>query len=509
MQAETLIDSRAVREAILLRARRSELTPSEAEREAESAGVGPLSFRADPAQFDPATKPFWTLAMVLAWVADRTFEAVREVDNEFRRECIRWTSAAFEGWENGDARLSYWLCQEHDVNAVEVLFGNQRTRAALDDLWLKLQRNELVCLARPALGGDRARVPYEQFYDLTLCGDPRGKHDTLNLKHECTREAYHDPIFASAEVLKVWSPISEGSASEETSLADLPGTSGFARLDYVPDQRDELIERARQGENPESLEAEAARLGIGPLERRPPVDDAELIAKPWTVFMALAWIMRRDLSSVIWWDNDYRTQCTLWKHTEFRLPGEPQRVGWLLEAPEAITWGLFSGGLSGFDADEVPKAKADLWKALRTGSVGSHGLPVGGAPRRALDKLEWIDLDYVCAGGGERAQWAMANNPTWAAYLDVRFAAQEIRSFWASGQEREGATKTKPRKRLSEAELTRQFWAWHKNNDRPTRDEMIAFIGAQGFSREFAREWIKCVSSEQRRGNGEQRRATT
>ena len=89
-------------------------------------------------------------------------------------------------------------------------------------------------------------------------------------------------------------------------------------------KRDALYDRAKRGElTGEEADAEAEKLGPAPLSKRPgrfstrPADDEfrpERMAE-WTLTMALAWILYRDLDEVREWDAAYLAECWRWGHT--------------------------------------------------------------------------------------------------------------------------------------------------------------------------------------------------
>ena len=67
-----------------------EITPEEAEAEAERQGFGPLGTKPNPIDFDPSRIPDWSLPMALAWIAWRTTDAVREHCADYREKCLLW-----------------------------------------------------------------------------------------------------------------------------------------------------------------------------------------------------------------------------------------------------------------------------------------------------------------------------------------------------------------------------------------------------------------------------------
>ena len=94
------------------------------------------------------------------------------------------------------------------------------------------------------------------------------------------------------------------------------------RQPFVLSARDELLERARNGEiTPKEAEAEAYRMGMAPLAGRPADNQFDPRGKPrWSLSMALAWIVWRDFDQVRQRDIEYRTECWNWQPSNVSLP---------------------------------------------------------------------------------------------------------------------------------------------------------------------------------------------
>jgi hypothetical protein len=73
------------------------MKPSEAEAEAARLGLEAFEYRPDPRDYDPMREQFWTLPMVVAWIAYRTADAVRENWDEYRAECRHWRHVGQSG----------------------------------------------------------------------------------------------------------------------------------------------------------------------------------------------------------------------------------------------------------------------------------------------------------------------------------------------------------------------------------------------------------------------------
>src|SRR5215510_3382248 len=86
---EQPVDS-TVRDDLIFKVGRGELTPDEAEAEAKRQGLGPLSQAPDPETFNPMGEAWWTLPMALAWIAWRTPKHVCWFWDSYRKQCLDW-----------------------------------------------------------------------------------------------------------------------------------------------------------------------------------------------------------------------------------------------------------------------------------------------------------------------------------------------------------------------------------------------------------------------------------
>src|SRR6516162_8545233 len=78
------------RDILIDRVRRGELTPEDAEQEAERHGFGPLATKPPPTEFDPDKMHWWSLPMAVAWIAWRNSASVREHYAEYAQKCLYW-----------------------------------------------------------------------------------------------------------------------------------------------------------------------------------------------------------------------------------------------------------------------------------------------------------------------------------------------------------------------------------------------------------------------------------
>jgi hypothetical protein len=78
------------RDLVIHKVRVGEITPEQAEAEAERQGFGPLATKPNSVDFDPSQMPDWSLPMALAWIAWRSIESVREHCADYREKCLLW-----------------------------------------------------------------------------------------------------------------------------------------------------------------------------------------------------------------------------------------------------------------------------------------------------------------------------------------------------------------------------------------------------------------------------------
>jgi hypothetical protein len=74
------------------------MTPDEAEAKLKELGLPPLAPQPDPSDFDPMAEAFWTLPMVVAWIAWRSTSYVTQAWDEYRRQASYWEH---KPWRHG------------------------------------------------------------------------------------------------------------------------------------------------------------------------------------------------------------------------------------------------------------------------------------------------------------------------------------------------------------------------------------------------------------------------
>jgi hypothetical protein len=169
---------------------------------------------------------------------------------------------------------------------------------------------------------------------------------------------------------------------------------------HEKEDRESLIRKARCGEiSSHAAEAEAKRLGLEPLARKPKESDFDPMSEPrWSLAMAMAWIVwRRPRLVLAFWDK-YRLEC--WDWHSHHVETYARRVYHLVQRRPA-TLGMLESD-SEVRAEETfvknqmsrETAKAALWRALQEGTLQATGINFDTGRRVLIPDLEWHDLEY-------------------------------------------------------------------------------------------------------------------
>jgi hypothetical protein len=216
--------------------------------------------------------------------------------------------------------------------------------------------------------------------------------------------------------------------------------------------RSDIIEKAQAGEiTGDQAEAEAKRLGVGPLATKPAADTLDAMAEPyWTMVMAVAWIAWRTPEAVRDQWDEYRSRCFDWHFRRSRIGFDgPIRDGWFLEqrGPSSLLTLQLAESFdraSSSEADlpimSVAESEEALMVALRTDCFPAFGLQDGAGERRPVPAHAWIDLkcmndrhrDYYAPLGGRFAAGVR--------YDDVRVRSASVAGLWQAPKPRPSLT---------------------------------------------------------------------
>jgi hypothetical protein len=211
------------------------LTPEAAEAEAARLGLEPFERTPDPAEFDPMAEVNWTLPMAMAWIAQRTPEAVRDAWDKYAGKCWFWRWRQWRVGPDGPINEGWFLEQRSTptstgLELLEVLSrledeGGQAplmtAKEARDALWDALGAGMLPATGMPRRGG-RSTIPAGEWAELLpVHSDHRDEVGVGGARLD-----YAEPWVPSAAVRHLWGP-------RQTPLA-LPPPSPPLGDGYMP-----------------------------------------------------------------------------------------------------------------------------------------------------------------------------------------------------------------------------------------------------------------------------------
>jgi hypothetical protein len=246
---------RAARRDLLGRVQAGKLSPEEADGAAVAAGLGSLSRYIDPEEFWPTAKSHWTLPMVLAWIAWRTYGEVREWDAGYvpmRRDWglldqpsrtgqaatyglftrKRPTSAQFRQW--GSKRFGPWVVGR---DGRPVVLPEASPAEAMSALWWSLENGDLVAHGVRQVGKPRVEIPARDWIDLKVVADGEGREE-LHVGRGTARERYRDILFAVRSVEAIWGPHNRSGLPDRAEFEYSPMVNDLAA-------RSDLFQRVR------------------------------------------------------------------------------------------------------------------------------------------------------------------------------------------------------------------------------------------------------------------------
>jgi hypothetical protein len=293
------------------------------------------------------------------------------------------------------------------------------------------------------------------------------------------------------------------------------------RQQFVPSARDELLERARNGEiTPREAEAEAGRLGLGPLASHPADDEFDPRATSrWSLSMSLAWILWRDFSEVRQRDNAYRMECWNWQPSYVRLPVDggtstKEVRGHIAVQAHPTSSVLFElhgavglmprGQLS--PGGSPAAAKAELWAALSDARLVAEGIPASGGPRIEVPAREWTDLENVTDGELNGEYFRYRHQPHGRAYSDIVWRRDDLVSLWpeVSGHR----VSARPARKAGTNKDAIDFRKWVEfrlasGESPPTRADAELWADSRNIGVEWARKHHTALPQEMKLARGE------
>ncbi len=199
--------------------------------------------------------------------------------------------------------------------------------------------------------------------------------------------------------------------------------------------KEALIAKVEAGDlTPDEAEAEAARLGIGPLQARPDPADYDPMREPyWTLPMAAAWIAYRTVDAVRESWPYYRERCRHWLYQDkwrhagasgFRLvPWRPPSL-MLLRLAEHLD------DRTDRDPDfsrPVSVAIEELVSGLRASCFEASGIASSSGRREEIPNIAWRELVIIESDG----DLVRPRTGSGTSYRDVVVPTRSVRGLWS------------------------------------------------------------------------------
>jgi hypothetical protein len=225
-------DPDVLRDHLLLRAERGEITKEQAEAEAAAHRLEPFERRPELPRFDPKLKSHWTIVMAVAWIARRDFELVREQDPEFCSECFHWIyrkekdradKTAVPAKRGGyflETMLAPTVSRLALLDAVSRVRGNvpstavMTIREAQAVLWRASSEGRLIAEG-VAADGKVVQIPSREWAHLRLFNG--GGRETLRYVHSRT-EPFTAVKLRQSDLLRLWPATRESPALPATAI---------------------------------------------------------------------------------------------------------------------------------------------------------------------------------------------------------------------------------------------------------------------------------------------------
>ncbi len=211
-------DPRHAIHALLVQVGKGLLSIEEAESQALAGGHGPLLRQPDPADFDPMQEPFWSLPMVVAWIAWRFEAAVRDAWDDYRLKCEDWHYREYRLGPDAPmkkslsverrrpANLAFLAMSEVFDETIEATLSSLMTvHDARKALWRELQRGSIAASGVTGASGVRDRIQPETWCDLHAFVGPDDRDYLMTDPNGLVGLRYDALRFPSNQVLTVWS----------------------------------------------------------------------------------------------------------------------------------------------------------------------------------------------------------------------------------------------------------------------------------------------------------------
>jgi hypothetical protein len=194
--------------------------PDAAEAEAERLGFGKLANTPDPSEFDPMEEAWWTLPMVIAWIASRSSETVREYWDRYRSVCVEWHFCEWRMRADGPVQGGHLLARRLPATISSLYLAEKRNwentssaaeMTSIDDaktqLWAALGQNKVQAAGIDTDTNVRTPIPDYAWLDLADI-EERGR-DVLRFREPrggLSSRGYDNVVFRRQNILAIWQP---------------------------------------------------------------------------------------------------------------------------------------------------------------------------------------------------------------------------------------------------------------------------------------------------------------
>ncbi len=207
------------RRDLLEKVKAGELSPVCADERARQRSLGSLSNIIPPEEQWPTGRSHWSLTMVLAWIAWRSYSEVREWDGGYLAQCRRWAPRP----PNPPSSSGHGLCRRRPPNFQQFGKWGQRRfgpwqagsdgrplgglarepECALGDLRAASVAGEVVAVGIPKEGGRRVQIPAHEWLDLEVSVDAAGL-EVFSLGQEPSVAIYTDVLWPRPAIVARW-----------------------------------------------------------------------------------------------------------------------------------------------------------------------------------------------------------------------------------------------------------------------------------------------------------------
>ncbi len=217
------------------KARNGLITPEEAEVEAVRAGLLPLAYTPNAADYDPLRETWWTLPMAVAWISRRQADAVRDVWEDYTNQCRHWIfrewRVGFEGPTTKGFSLEYRsrprfldLIVSDKLRVAGGEAAEMSFAAAKEALWVALREGFFEATGIASDSDKRVAIPPMEWRDLEAA-EVHGV-DLI----AAGQTSYRDVCVQSRSVVGFWPQAPVVTSAADLPLITPPGDAGYMPL---------------------------------------------------------------------------------------------------------------------------------------------------------------------------------------------------------------------------------------------------------------------------------------